>query len=145
MQRITVRNEDIVARRLRLYGKKLDTWRSLWRRIARDVAEAEVAWFATRGAGSWPPLSPDYARYKARRWPGRPILVREGDLIQSLTMPTRLLQERGPNTAVIGTRVPYAGYHQTGTIKMPRRAPLIPNSQSREIIRAALQDHIEYR
>ncbi|HID08258.1 MAG TPA: hypothetical protein EYP10_14050 [Armatimonadetes bacterium] len=60
----------------------------VWRMIARDMMDLERKVFASRGAilgASWAPLSPRYAKWKARHYPGRPIMVRSGRLFASLT------------------------------------------------------------
>ncbi|MDM7461678.1 MAG: phage virion morphogenesis protein [bacterium] len=71
------------------------------------------------------PLSPRYARYKAKRYPGAPILTRSGRLRASLASITSdSIADASPDALVYGTRTPYALYHQYGTRKMPKRPPL---------------------
>jgi phage gpG-like protein len=71
------------------------------------------------------PLSPRYARYKAKRYPNAPILVRTGRLFRSLTTNTDdTIADIQPDHLTFGTRVPYALYHQLGTRKMPARPPI---------------------
>lgn len=76
--------------------------------------------FANEGPG-WAPLSLDYAKYKMRVWPGTGILVRTGELADSLMGGAGYVQEIGPDTLVVGTNVPYAKFHQRGTAYMPMR------------------------
>jgi phage gpG-like protein len=71
------------------------------------------------------PLSPRYARYKAKHYPNAPILVRTGRLFRSLTTNTDdTIADIQPDHLTFGTRVPYALYHQLGTRKMPARPPI---------------------
>jgi len=74
--------------------------------------------------GKWSPLSPLYARWKARVRPGKPILVFDGDLKKSLTVPGQGIYIVRHNMMTVGTSVPYAIYHQKGTPMMPAR-PLL--------------------
>ncbi|UGL61897.1 hypothetical protein SEA_EASTWEST_13 [Arthrobacter phage EastWest] len=74
--------------------------------------------------GRWAPLSPPYARYKQKRRPGRPILVFDGDLRDSLIRPGAGVYEIWDKGFVIGTAVEYAIYHQQGTPTMPARPVL---------------------
>lgn len=73
----------------------------------------------------WPQLSPRYAAWKAIHFPGKPILVRTGNLRRSMT------EEGAPGNiniigktgAVFGTSVPYGIYHDSDSprTKIPRR------------------------
>jgi phage gpG-like protein len=74
--------------------------------------------------GKWSPLSPPYARFKARVRPGRPLLVFDGDLRKEMTVPGKGVYEVGPKGMTVGTDISYAKYHQNGTPNMPAR-PLI--------------------
>ena len=91
------------------------------------------AHFTSEGGYSgekWAPLNPTYAAWKAKHYPGRGILQREGRLFDSL-------QGSGgdsiirvtPTGAEFGTKVPYAVYHQAedrGKAPFPRRAVIPP-------------------
>lgn len=81
--------------------------------------------------GRWAPLSPPYARYKAKRRPGRPILVFDGDLRDSMIRPRAGVWETWDSGFVVGTAVDYAIYHQQGTPRMPAR-PLLGSPRKRD-------------
>ncbi|AMM44474.1 hypothetical protein BARRETLEMON_12 [Arthrobacter phage BarretLemon] len=83
--------------------------------------------------GRWAPLSPPYARWKEKRRPGRPILVFDGDLRDSMTKPNTGIYEIWDKGFVVGTALPYATFHQNGTPIMPAR-PII-GSVRREDVR----------
>lgn len=64
----------------------LDDLTEFWRVGAQPVVIQEIARiFATEGYGTWPPLSPAYARWKARRYPGKTILRRKDRYMQAAT------------------------------------------------------------
>ena len=81
-------------------------------------------------SGAWAWLSPRYAAWKSEHYPGRPLLVREGTLRRSVTWSRGQLGPGGifrsnPSFVVVGTSVPHATYHQSGTKHMPAR-PFLP-------------------
>jgi hypothetical protein len=96
-----------------------------WQVLADRFLDIEERQFATQGAygsGGWSPLSPKYAAWKARHYPGAPILVRTGELRDSLT--------NGPDIRVItrsamavGSGVDHGLYHQRGD-GVPQRRPI---------------------
>ncbi|MCX7844361.1 MAG: phage virion morphogenesis protein [Candidatus Bipolaricaulota bacterium] len=121
--------------------------RPVWACIARDFHEVETRQFATEGGlgRPWPPLSPAYAAWKAKHYPGAPILVRTGRLRASLVGSTRdTVEVMEPHMLRIGTRVPYALYHQTGTSRMPPRPPIVIPEAAKDrwvrLIHAYLKD-----
>lgn len=73
--------------------------------------------------GKWSELSDGYKKWKARAYPGAPILVRTGRLRSSLTEAGSVDAKRRllPHGFEYGTRVQYAHYHQLGTIHMVDR------------------------
>lgn len=95
--------------------------------MADDFFQSMVGTFAAEGAFEdrmrWQDLSPAYAMWKARHFPGRKILELMGRLRDSLTIkggPDNVFNIT-PNSLTVGTVVPYAIYHQIGTSKMPMR------------------------
>lgn len=93
--------------------------------LLRQIEEEQFSSKGKRGGEEWVKLSDEYAAWKARRYPGRPILVLKGKLKESLT------QSGGGHIFIpgklgmaFGTKVPYAVYHQTGTRYMPARPPI---------------------
>lgn len=93
--------------------------------------------FASEGAavGGWAQLSPRYAAWKAKRYPGKTILRRTDRLMTSLTWTgASLATSEGiaimtPDSATFGTSVFYGRFHQRGTRKMRQRRILyLPTS-----------------
>ena len=92
----------------------------LWEAFKPIMSEVERRQFDTHGDGSWPPLAETtLAQKEAHGWPSDP-LVRTGDLKESLVDPGRAA-DSGPLHMNYGTDVPYAGFHQDGTSRMPQR------------------------
>jgi len=88
------------------------------------VLEAGVArQFETQGSGpemgSWAPLSQSYAAWKAKHYPGAPILVRKGKLRAALTdssAPGAKRDISGESLTFGTSGIPYASAHQTGSV-----------------------------
>lgn len=90
----------------------------------------------------WEPLSARYAAWKARHYPGMPILQRTGALRQAAVHPQT---DVTADSLTLTVDVPYAIYHQArarGKAQFPRRpfASLTARQKSRWI--RALRDHI---
>jgi len=76
---------------------------------------------------SWPPLSPNYARWKQRLYPGRKILELTGRLRRSICTHTE------GRAVVVSTNLPYAAAHQFGA--------RLPDGQARLPARIVLPRH----
>lgn len=72
----------------------------------------------------WAALSPEYRARKAVTHPSRTILIRDRDLRQAASRPHRFAR---PRTLTLTIRDPKAGFHQSGTPRMPAR-PLLPDT-----------------
>lgn len=73
-----------------------------------------------RGAG-FKPLAPKYKRAKARKVGVRPILVRSGRMVRSLSGGSGRHRVIRAFRMEFGSRVEYSGYHADGTRAMPQR------------------------
>lgn len=101
-------------------------------------------------AGSWAALSETYAAWKAKKYPGQPILVATGALRDALTKPNSPLGARdwSATTFVFGTQgVEYASYHQLGTTSeasggMPARPPFDLDEQFQDELDQAVRDGV---
>ena len=81
--------------------------------------------FILKGAGQYPDLSARYKKRKARLKPNASILVYDGTLRDSIIGKTQYTLDKVTDSgAIIGTGVPYAKLHDTGTKNMPIRKPL---------------------
>jgi phage gpG-like protein len=113
---------------LSMYQANIHDLRGVWpdvdeylRTALRQLFEKEGA----RGGPRWAKLTKAYKAWKDSNYPGRPILVLTGALKESLT------EEDGDHIfepdrlgMTLGTSVPYARYHQTGTRTMRPRPPI---------------------
>jgi phage gpG-like protein len=120
--------EQPLRRAFVLY-KRIDDLTPAWQRMIPALQDYIARRITSGGTlhnlPPFAPLSPRYARYKAKRYPGAPILVRTGRLFRSLTANTDdTIADIQPDHLTFGTRVPYALYHQLGTRKMPARPPI---------------------
>jgi phage gpG-like protein len=104
----------------------------LWPQVRDLVMEDVGKQFRTEGGHGgtpWPPLNPIYAAWKAAAYGQKPIMVRTGALLKSLTQRGigDMLFESGRRGMSYGTHLPYAKYHQSPGARrssLPRR-PLI--------------------
>ncbi len=138
---ITIRSDpagEIINRRFTRFVSSLTDLEPLIRQIVDTLEQRFAKAFATEGASSgsmWAPLSAGYRAWKLRAYPGRGILVRTGRLRGSLTSGggggIRVIT---PRRGEIGTAVPYARYHQSGTSRMPARPVIRLSPADREEI-----------
>jgi phage gpG-like protein len=140
---INVAGIDVMARQLARYIDRVDDLRPALHRIARNLAAHNAENFDTEGVtgvyGRWAPLSPKYRAWKEKHYPGKPILVRTGALRRELTGSPLGIEDVTTRSIRMGTNVPYARYHQTGTHRMPRRQPVSLNEQMRRDMVKTLQ------
>jgi phage gpG-like protein len=88
----------------------------------RIIKKFSKANFILKGSGQYAPLSPKYKLRKSTILPGRPILVLRGDLRDSVVdVTSKSIVKISKDNAIVGTTVPYAGFIQGGTGKMPAR------------------------
>lgn len=105
--------------------------RPVWDAMRDAFHEVELEQFATGGAagksGGWEELSPDYAAWKAKHYPGRGVLVRSGALRDALVGGPASIYEPHPTWMGVGADVPYGIFHQRGQ-GVPVRKPIDVNS-----------------
>jgi phage gpG-like protein len=142
---------DVAVSRL---GQFIRDWRPFWRDYAAPKFFADVQRnFETQGAyvGGWQPLSTRYAAWKAKHFPGKPILVRRGALKASLEQGGAGNVSRVTEKAAeFGTSIGYAKYHQgetPGKGIIPRRRILfVPTNASEgygRLMQRYIRDQIE--
>lgn len=116
-------------------------------RFAQWFRGRMVKQFASEGgAGNrrpWKPLSPPYAAWKSKHYPGRKILARSGRLRESLTRPGAGLLAASRNEIVIKTDVPYASFHQKGTRTLPKRQLIVMDKELRSEVERLITAHIK--
>lgn len=161
--RITVEIEGEVQleRDLEKYSARGEDLETFFEHFTDWFHDHEAKQFESEGmyaSAGWAPLSPRYAMWKHRVWPGKLILERQGKLKRSLTsraaggigmIPGRggvVDIDRGPGGhargVFVGTDVEYAKFHQWGTRNMPRRRSVELRERDRRDIVKALQRFI---
>lgn len=121
--------------------------RPVWQVIHADFFQIEEVQFGNqgeRGGEKWPKLSEPYATRKEKMYPGNPILVASGRMVGSLVATGgehRFFSE--PRQMTVGTAVPYAVFHETGTDKMKPRPPIQITNEDRTQWLGALSKYIE--
>lgn len=135
----SVEGETQIDRTLARYADNVSDATALWDKLADRFASIERRQFDSEGAygsGGWPSLSPIYAAWKARHYPGKPILEREGDLRDSLTRRPFGVEVIEPGSMTVGSGIPYGAFHQAGSGRLPQRRPVeLPESERRTWVR----------
>jgi len=71
----------------------------------------------------WPKLAPSTIKRKALRWPSAPMMVRTGLLRDAFMISGPRVSKKEGEVEVYNP-LSYAGYHQSGTARMPQRVLL---------------------
>jgi len=100
----------------------------VWPKVHEILLAFMKQHFASEGTYAgvrWRVLSPNYARWKAKHYPGKKILQLRGDLYGSLTQPRHASHvfRSGPSFMEFGTSDWKARIHQTGSLKIANRPP----------------------
>ena len=102
----------------------------------KDTTEGDV--FNTEGSSighKWARLTPSYATWKSKRYPGKKILETTGKMRKNFK--TKVSSTR----AVLSNPTSYFKYHQLGTRKMKQRLVLtIDSKREREIMKIFEKD-----
>ena len=104
------------------FGERIKNFKPFWMEYVAPTLYRDIRRnFETQGSyvGGWRPLSPAYASWKARHYPGKTILRRTDALFRSLQFDGAQPGPEGifvadETSMVLGTSVPYAKYHQFG-------------------------------
>jgi phage gpG-like protein len=124
---IRAQGDEAASQLIEKLGKRGEDPRPAFRQILDELRVAEDHWFASHGAGTWPPLAQVTRDAKAKR--GQPLtpLVATGALRRTLEV------KRGRGTIRsatktrmrFGTKLWYGRFHKLGSTPVPRRDPLI--------------------
>ena len=125
--RFEVANEVQFSRAFEFAQEKQADFTHPFELMSDDFYKSMSEVFSSEGAYEerkhWQELSPAYAAWKMRHYPGKKILERTGRLKRSLTVKggEDSVSNITPSELAIGTRVPYAILHQMGTKRLPQR------------------------
>jgi phage gpG-like protein len=103
--------------------RRMKSFRPIFNDIRSDLEKEWSNNFKTEGGnyGGWKPLSPKYAAWRGS---AGPILIRSGQLFNSVRSLHGAPNDIKDDEAYFGTNIEYAKFHQYGTTKMPKR-PII--------------------
>jgi phage gpG-like protein len=99
----TIHGDRRVQRGFAELGRKADDLRDPLDQIGEQILADVEQDFRTKGHGKWKPLDPDYKAWKAREFPGRPMLHLTGELHREMT--SRTAVHVGPNRLVYEAKV----------------------------------------
>ena len=127
---VSLPGQQPLSVRLQRLATDVSDWRAFWASYFAPIwyRQVEIQYTIRKTATGqpWPALSPAYAAWKQRHWPGLPPGVLSGALRESLTVPgsSDAVWVATPKTLTVGSTVPYGIYQQRGTRRMPARPPL---------------------
>lgn len=141
-----------IQRSLGRFSDGVKDLRPAFEDIADDFNIVEQGQFNTTGraeSGGWAPLNPAYAEWKAKAFPGQPLLVRSGRMRAALTGRTadsvRVILPLELRMGVDDAAVPWAKFHNSGTLGsfeqrekveglpgMPKRPPIELSEKTRK-------------
>lgn len=141
---IEERGADTAARHLQGLAKQGDDVRPAFRQMTEELVRAEVAWFESAGAGTWPALAESTrAKKEALGQPADPLVATQ-KLRRSLTVKrgTGAIRSVSKTRMRFGTKVYYAVFHAGGH-GVPQREPLIPTDlRTRRRMVKDIRDHV---
>lgn len=117
--------------------RQLGTWKWVASEFYKILKEAFSSEGSSGKSGKWAPLKPAYAAVKSKKYGNMPILQASGKLYKSLTSAGAdgAVFEETANELTIGSSIPYGGYHQRGTSRMPAREPIsLTESQTQRLL-----------
>lgn len=129
---------DIQARLNKLQNSLLD-----WGNAMASIGKAYKAYyssvpFASRGSiygQAWPALNPKYKSWKAKEFPGRPMLVRTGTMMRGFRFMSTRSQVR------VFNKLDYFEKHQEG-IGVPQRIVMALTQERRDAALEILKDDL---
>ena len=135
--RLEVNGTKQVEQKLHIAADHISDFSPAFRDIKNSFIRYQRQEFASQGAYggfAFAPLSPKYAKWKAKNHPGKRILEISGDLRKSMTSGLQVVTS--PRRMVMWSDSTIAGYHQDGTEKMPaRKMVAVPREEKRDWVR----------
>jgi len=130
-----------LSMQLRAAQGRARQWQPVWRALKPRWIRITQMTFNQEGPG-WAPLSPRYAAWKARHFPGKKILQREGHLISSLTGGPGMIWAERPMSMAYGSALPYFPPHQLGGHNMPQRQMVQVTEEVRRALGELAMRHV---
>lgn len=100
---------------------RMKNLRPVWPKLHESLKSYMIGNFTAQGlpSGGWKPLDAEYASWKAKNFPGAPMLVQDGGLFRQVMKGPKL--EASARDATFRFSGKVARFHQYGTSKMPAR------------------------
>jgi phage gpG-like protein len=142
---IKITGDEQTIQRLQKLGDRLGQWQPELNQIGGELEtyfSGRV--FASQGGAigqNWQRLSPGYAKWKAKHYPGRPPLVRTGKMIGGF-------RHSATNTKLeVTNRMPYFKYHQSSAprTKIPYRPMMAANDDVKTIVATIIDAGVRKR
>lgn len=141
---VNITGDELTIDRLANLGDQLTNFDS----ALDDIGEEMTSFFsgqvyASQGAeldDQWQPLSAAYELQKAKKYPGRGILIASGEMQNSY------FHESDSNSLVVSNSSDHFPYHQSDeprTTNLPRRASMAVVPQVKQIIAQVIDDDID--
>lgn len=131
----SIEGETQIDRTLLRWAEGVEDATDLWDALADRFASIQKRQFRSEGdygSGGWQALSPAYAAWKARAYPGKTILRRTDALYNSLTRRPFGVEVIEPSRMAVGSGIDYGRLHQAGGGSLPqRRVVELPESERR--------------
>lgn len=151
----SIAGEQQYARAFDAMANEMRDLREPLERVAARLVQTVGEQFRAEGAhgtSGWQPLNPGYQAWKDDAYPGRPILVRTGDMRAAfLTDGTRELTASklvwgvDTQTNSQGERIAdYAMAHQAGRGRVPQRKIVALRSDDKRAMDRMFVEHIQY-
>lgn len=147
---LTIQGDKTAALRLRNLSHRAKDVRPVWARFGLYLSRQVARQFASRGTWlgtPWRPLTPEYRLQKRRKGFGSRILVASGELKGSFTGRPMKVERYGVSSAVYGSDLDTAVWHQHGTHHKgkqvnPPRPMLVPNPKMTKFLKRLLKQHL---
>ncbi len=112
------------------FSAEAQTPRRLFLDLMREVVQPAIDKRFSQAGPGWPPLSPQYAAWKAKKFPGRPLLVQTGAMRGALTGLGSQQGSINGNVLDLTPRgIPYFAVHQLGGGRRIPARPMIVMSE----------------
>lgn len=142
---LTVQGTERVSAMFRRKYRRAENLAPIFQVLVRDFRSIMTRQFDTAGRElrtPWPALSRRTIEDKQRNSRDPRILHRTRRMRKSFTQGTEGYRVITPTTFAIGSRVPYADFHQHGTSRMPQRKLFEANEEVTTRWRMMIQNYL---
>lgn len=132
----SVGDAKLIHAKFSRFGDSIKNWKPLFELLADDFLKVMTEQFASEGShtsNNWTPLSKNYADWKNKNYPDRPILVLNGNMRSSLTHKgdSNGIRDITENEMTLGSKDKKAVWHHYGTRSLPARKIIDMSSEDK--------------